>query len=148
MQDCTAPQSGPLSTHTSSALYMKGVWCRSGGVPLTAHCSLHCTTERSVGPQVDGEGGHLVVCLCLPDRLCMPGPHSTSLSHCTGPQPLLQGLSAALSMFECEGHSVVCVCVFQGMEGLFTVREGWKVRVCIPGWSEVRRVEVTMEQSV
>ena len=36
MQDCTAPQSGPLSSHTSSALCMKGVWCRSGGVPLSS----------------------------------------------------------------------------------------------------------------
>ena len=147
MQDCTAPQSGPLTTHTSSALCMKGVWCRSGGVPLTAHCSLHCTTERSVGPQVDGEGGHAVVCLCLPCRPCqVPTP-----PHCNTapvPQPPQQGLSAALSMFECEGHSVVCVCAFQGREGLFFVREGWEVRVCSPGWSEVRRVEVTMEQSV
>ena len=123
MQDCTAPQSGPLSTHTSSALCMKGVWCRSGGVPLTAHCSLHCTTERSVGPQVDGEGGHSVVCLCLPGRLCqVPTP-----PHCHTapvPQPLQQELSAALNMFECDGHTVVCVCVFQGREGLFAMREG------------------------
>ena len=43
---------------------------------------------------------------------------------------------------------MVCVCAFQGREGLFSVREGWEVRVCSPGWSEVRRVEVTMEQSM
>ena len=106
MQDCTAPQSGPLSTHTSSALCMKGVWCRSGGVPLTAHCSLHCTTERSVGPQVDGEGGHAVVCLCLPGRLCqVPTP-----PHCHTapvPQPPQQGLSAALNMCACGRCSPV-----------------------------------------
>ena len=104
MQDCTAPQSGPLSTHTSSALCMKGVWCRSGGVPLTAHCSLHCTTERSVGPQVDGKGGHAVV--CLPGRLCqVPTP-----PHCHTapvPQPPQQVLSAALSMCECGRCSPV-----------------------------------------
>ena len=88
-----------------------------------------------------------MVCLCLLGRLCqVPTP-----PHCHTapvPQPPQQGLSAALSMFECEGHSVVCVCAFQGREGLFSVREDWEVRVCSPGWSEVRRVEVTVEQSV
>ena len=106
MQDCTAPQSGPLSAHTSSALCIKGVWCRSGGVPLTAHCSLHGTTEWSVGPQVDGEGGHSVVCLCLHGRLCqVPTPphcHTAPLPH-----PPQQGFSAALNTCECVRCSPV-----------------------------------------
>ena len=101
---CT-PEWATVHTHQQCTLH-EGVWCRSGGVPLTAHCSLHCTTERSVGPQVDGEGGHSVVCLCLPDRLCqVPTP-----PHChTAPvlQPPQQGLSAALNMFECGRCSPV-----------------------------------------
>ena len=102
---CT-PEWATVHTHTSSALCMKGVRCRSGGAPLTAHCSLHCTIERSVGPQVDGKGGHAVVCLCLPGRLCqVPTPphyHTAPV-----PQPPQQVLSAALNMCECGRCSPV-----------------------------------------
>ena len=90
----------------------------------TTDCSLLSALHHRVVSRTssDGEGGHSVVCLCLPGRLHqVPTP-----SHChTAPvrHPPQQGLSAALNMFECEGHSVVCVCVFQGREGLFAVRE-------------------------
>ena len=61
---------------------------------------------------MDSEGGHAVVCLCLPGRLHqVPAPphcHPAPVRH-----PPQQGLSAALNMFECDRHTVVCVCVFQ-----------------------------------
>ena len=113
------PEWATVHTHQQSTLCMKGVWCRSGGVPLTAHCSLHCTTEKSVGPQADGERGHSVF-LCLPGRLCqVPTP-----PHChTVPFPQLPSRGCLLpSSCECKGHSVVHLCL---------PREGWEVRVSI-----------------
>ena len=79
---CTFPRAiSSINTYQQCTLHecMKGVWCRSGGAPLTAHCSLHCTTEWSVGPQVDGrEDTQWCVCAFM-----VGCPHSTSLSHHT-----------------------------------------------------------------
>ena len=99
---CT-PEWATVHTHQQCTLHEGGVVQVRWG---TTDGSLHSTTERSVGPQVDGKGGHSVVCLCLPGRLCqVPTP-----PHCHTapvPQPPQQGLSAALSMCECGRCSPV-----------------------------------------
>ena len=103
---CPAVSAELAAVLCTSCMCVCGVGCRSGGVPPTALCSLHGTTEWSVGPQVDGEGGHSVVCLCLHGRLCqVPTP-----PHCHSapvPQPPQQGLSAALNMCGCGRCSPV-----------------------------------------
>ena len=101
---CT-PEWATVHTHPQCTLHEGGVVQVRWG---TTDCSLlsalhHREVSRTSS---DGKGGHAVVCLYLPGRLCqVPTP-----PHCHTapvPQPPQQRLSAALNMFECGRCSPV-----------------------------------------
>ena len=142
---CT-PEWATVHTHQQCTLHEGGVvQVRWGTTDSSLLSVLH---HRVVSRTSSGRRGRTLCGVFVCSRSAGQVPTPPHCHTAPVPQPPQQVLSAALSMFECEGHSVVCVCVFQGREVLFSVRGGWEVRVCSPGWSEVRRVEVTVEQSV
>ena len=109
------PEWATVHTHQQSTLCMKGVWCRSGGVPLTARCSLHCTTEnsKSVGPQADGERGHW--CFCVFPVGCARSPlHLAVILYRYPNYPA--GVVCCLDHVSVKGTQW-CICVFQGKVG-------------------------------
>ena len=118
---CT-PEWATVHTHQQCTLHEGGVvQVRWGTTDCSLLCALH---HREVSRTSSGRWERTLSGVFVSSWSAVPGPHSISLSHCTGPPTTPARVVFCPSMFECEGHSVVCVCVFQGREGLFAVREG------------------------